>query len=133
MAFTIDASSIVFKQTRRGINATAVILTDGGKRVGEIHDVAEKIVADVKFVEADARDAFAAEARRLHPVVLGRADHGDDIFISEYARVLLADAEKSCCRSYPATRASSRCIAPFSAQQRPRPIMLPLTGASAAL
>ncbi|SOE91476.1 hypothetical protein SAMN05446927_8403 [Caballeronia arationis] len=94
MAFTIDASSIVFKQTCRGINATAVILADGGKRVGEIHDVAEKIAADVKFVGADARDAFAAEARRLHPVVLGRADHSDDIFISEYARVLLADAEK---------------------------------------
>jgi hypothetical protein len=94
MAFTIDVASIVFKETRRGINATAVILTSDSKRVGEIHDVAEKIVADVNFTCADARAAFAAEARRLHPVVLGRADHGDDIFISEYARILLADAEK---------------------------------------
>ncbi|EKS72653.1 hypothetical protein BURK_004352 [Burkholderia sp. SJ98] len=94
MAFSIDASSIVFKETRRGIDATAVILTSDGKRAGEIHDVAEKIVADVDFTCADARVAFAAEARRLHPVGLGRADHSDDIFISEYARVLLADAER---------------------------------------
>ncbi|WP_250537035.1 hypothetical protein [Caballeronia sp. AZ10_KS36] len=94
MAFSIDASSIVFKETHRGINATAVILTSDGKRVGEIHDVAEKIVADVEFTCADARVAFAVEARRLHPVVLGRADHRDDVFISEYARILLADAEK---------------------------------------
>jgi hypothetical protein len=94
MAINIDASSIVFKQTRRGINATAVILTSDGKRVGEIHDVAEKIVTDVDFTCADARAAFAAEARRLHPVVQGRADHSDDMSISEYARVLLADAEK---------------------------------------
>jgi hypothetical protein len=95
MAFSIDASSIVFKETRRGINATAVILASDGKRVGEIHDVAEKIVADVNFTCPDARAAFAAEARRIHSVVLGRADHGDDIFISEYARILLADAEKA--------------------------------------
>ncbi|KMZ13396.1 hypothetical protein BHUM_01728 [Candidatus Burkholderia humilis] len=94
MAFSIDVSSIVFKQTRRDINATAVILADDSKRVGEIYDVAERIVADVNFTCVNARAAFAAEARRLHPVVLGRADRGDDVFISEYARVLLADAEK---------------------------------------
>jgi hypothetical protein len=94
MAFSIDASSIVFKETRRGINASAVIISSDGRRVGEIHDVAEKIVADVDFTSPDARAAFAAEARRLHPVVLGRADHRDDVFISEYARILLADAEK---------------------------------------
>lgn len=94
MGFSIDASSIVFEETRRGINATGVILTSDGERVGEMHDIAEKIVADVDFTSPDARAAFAVDARRLHPVVLGRADHRDDIFISEHAGILFADAEK---------------------------------------
>lgn len=42
MAFNIDASSIAFKETRRGINATAVIISSDGERVGKIHDVAER-------------------------------------------------------------------------------------------
>lgn len=94
MAFSIDASSIVILETRRGVDATAFIVSDDQKRVGKIHDVEEKIVADVMFACASARSAFVAEARRLHPVVFGRTDHGDEVFISEYARILLAEAER---------------------------------------
>ncbi|VXC78205.1 conserved hypothetical protein [Burkholderia sp. 8Y] len=94
MAFSIDASSVAFLQTRRGVDAMAFIVSDDNKRVGEIHDVAEKIVADVTFSCGSARLAFIAEARRLHPVVLGRADHGDGVYVSEYARALLAEAER---------------------------------------
>lgn len=52
------------------------------------------IVTDVMFVSAEARIAFVAEARRVNPVVLGRADHSDDVIASEYARMLLAEADK---------------------------------------
>ncbi|KAK42307.1 hypothetical protein CR51_15145 [Caballeronia megalochromosomata] len=94
MAFRIDPSSIAFLETRRGINATATIVSDEGVNIGEVDDIAERIVADVTFVSAAARSAFVGEARRVNPVVLGRTDHNDDIFASEYARALLAEAEK---------------------------------------
>ncbi|SAK86496.1 hypothetical protein AWB77_04613 [Caballeronia fortuita] len=94
MAFRIDPSSIAFLETRRGINATATIVSDEGVKIGEVDDIAEKIVADVAFVSAAARLAFVEEARLVNPIVLGRADHNDDIFASEFARALLAEAEK---------------------------------------
>jgi hypothetical protein len=92
MAFRIDPSSIAFLETRRGINATATIVSDEGVKIGEV--IAERIIADVTFVSAAARSAFIEQARRVNPVVLGRADHNDDVFASEFARALLADAEK---------------------------------------
>ncbi|WP_250508028.1 MULTISPECIES: hypothetical protein [unclassified Caballeronia] len=94
MAFRIDPSSIAFLETRRGINATATILSDEGVKIGEVDDIAERIVADVTFVSAAARSAFVGEARRVNPVVFGRTDHNDDIYASEYARALLATAEQ---------------------------------------
>ena len=94
MGFTVDASTIEFQHTRRGVNATATIVTEDGTPAGQVHDVAEMIVADVMFVSAEARVAFVAEARRVNPIVLGRADQNDDIFASEYARALLAKAEQ---------------------------------------
>ncbi|MFM0139238.1 hypothetical protein [Caballeronia grimmiae] len=94
MAFRIDPSSIAFLETRRGINATATIVSDEAVKIGEVDDIAERIVADVTFVSAAARSAFVEEARLVNPIVLGRADHNDDIFASEYARALLAEAEK---------------------------------------
>ncbi|WP_248324130.1 MULTISPECIES: hypothetical protein [unclassified Caballeronia] len=42
MAFSIDAPSIAFIQTRRGVNAVAFIVSDDQKRVGKIHDVVER-------------------------------------------------------------------------------------------
>ncbi|MFM0051546.1 hypothetical protein [Caballeronia grimmiae] len=94
MGFSVDAGTIEFQHTRRGVNATATIVSEDGSPAGQINDVAEMIVADVMFVSADARVAFVAEARRVNPVVLGRTDHNDDIFASEYARALLAEAEQ---------------------------------------
>jgi hypothetical protein len=94
MAFRIDPSSIAFNETRRGINATATIVSDDGVRIGGVDDIAERIVADVTFVSAAARLAFVGEARRVNPVVLGRTDHNDDFYASEYARALLATAEQ---------------------------------------
>ncbi|WP_244808678.1 MULTISPECIES: hypothetical protein [Caballeronia] len=94
MAFRVDPSSIAFLETRRGINATATIVSDEGVKIGRVDDIAERIVADVTFISAAARSAFIEQARRVNPVVLGRADHNDDVFASEYARALLAEAEK---------------------------------------
>lgn len=99
MAFRIDPASIVFTDTRRGINATATILSDDGAKIGDVDDIAERIVADVAFVSAVARSAFVEEARRVNPLVLGRADHNDDIFTSEYSRALFAEAEQACSRA----------------------------------
>ena len=93
MPFCIDASSIAFTKTRRGINARATILSEDGTRIGEISDIAERIVADVEFVSLAVRSAFVKEARNVNPTVFGRADHNDEIFASEYARALLAEAE----------------------------------------
>ncbi|WP_061165170.1 hypothetical protein [Caballeronia temeraria] len=69
-------------------------MSDEGVKIGDVDDIAEKIVADVSFVSAAARSAFVEEARLENPVVLGRTDHNDDMFASEYARALLAEAEK---------------------------------------
>jgi hypothetical protein len=82
MAFRIDPSSIAFTETRRRINATATIVSDEGVRIGEVDDIAERIVADVTFVSPAARSAFDGD------------DHNVDIFASEYARALLAEAEQ---------------------------------------
>ncbi len=43
MAFRIDPLSIAFLESRRGINATATIVSDEGVRIGEVDDIAEKI------------------------------------------------------------------------------------------
>jgi hypothetical protein len=94
MEFSIDHSTIVFRQTRRGINATATIMVNGTEPVGQIHDVAEKIVADVTFATTTARAAFVTEARQARPIIFEKMDHDDSIFISEYARALLAAAEQ---------------------------------------
>jgi hypothetical protein len=93
MPYTIEPSSIQFTETRHGVNATARILLDG-KKVGTIHDHAERIVTDVTFSTGDDRAAFAAEARRALVTVFGKAAHHDSAFISEYARALLQQAEE---------------------------------------
>jgi hypothetical protein len=93
MPYVIDPSSIQFTETRHGVNATARILLDG-KKVGTIHDHAERIVTDVTFSTEDDRAAFAAEARRVLVTVFGKATHHDSAFISEYARGLLQQAEE---------------------------------------
>jgi hypothetical protein len=49
---------------------------------------------NVAKVTSLLRTTFVAEARRVNPIVLGRADQNDDIFASEYARALLAKAEQ---------------------------------------
>jgi len=49
MAFRIDPSSIAFLETRRGINATATIVSDKGVKIGRVDDIAERIVADVRL------------------------------------------------------------------------------------
>ncbi|WP_250520737.1 MULTISPECIES: hypothetical protein [unclassified Caballeronia] len=67
MAFRIDPSSIVSVETRRGINATATIVSDEGVEIGEVDDITVRIVADVAFVSAGARSAFIKEARRANP------------------------------------------------------------------
>ena len=92
MPYTIDPLSIQFTETRHGVNATARILFDG-KKVGTIHDHAERIVTDVTFATEECRVAFATEARRVLVTVFGKADHHDSAFISEYARALLQEAE----------------------------------------
>jgi hypothetical protein len=89
MDFSIDPSTVKFEHTRRGVNATATIVRSTNERIGEIHDVAEKIVASVKFVSASARAAFVTEATRHRP-----AGHSDDVLVSEYARSLLEKAEQ---------------------------------------
>ncbi|MEZ2355026.1 AraC family transcriptional regulator [Caballeronia sp. RCC_10] len=54
MAFRIDPSSIAFDENRRGINATATIVSDEGVRIGEVEDTAERIVAEATQVLAGA-------------------------------------------------------------------------------
>jgi hypothetical protein len=92
MPYTIDLLSIQFTETRHGVNATARILLDG-KKVGTIHDQAERIVTDVTFTTDEDRVAFAAEARRIVVTAFGKTHHHDSAFISEYARALLQHAE----------------------------------------
>ena len=93
MPYTIDPLSIQFTETRHGVNATARILFDG-KKVGTIHDHAERIVTDVTFSTEEDRAAFAIEARRILATVFGKATYYDSAFISEYARALLKQAEE---------------------------------------
>ncbi|BCQ29113.1 hypothetical protein NK8_73030 (plasmid) [Caballeronia sp. NK8] len=93
MTYTIDPFSIQFTETRRGFNATGKILLDG-KVVGTINDFAEKIVTDVFFDSEQDRAAFATEARRVMVSVFGKTDHNDSVFVSEYARCLLEQAEE---------------------------------------
>jgi hypothetical protein len=93
MPYTIDPSSIQFTETRHGVNATALILRDG-KKVGTIHDHAERIVTEVTFSTEDDRVAFATDARRVLVTVFGKVIHHDSAFISEYARTLLQQAEE---------------------------------------
>ncbi|WP_053572304.1 hypothetical protein [Caballeronia cordobensis] len=92
MSYTIDPLSIQFTQTRHGVNATARILL-GRKKVGTIHDHAERIVTDVTFSTEDDRCAFSTEARRTLVTLFGKATRHDSAFISEYARALLRQAE----------------------------------------
>lgn len=93
MIYTIDPFSIQFTETRRGVNATAKILLDG-KPIGTIKDFAERIVTEVFFSSERERAAFAAEARRVLVTVFGKADHHDSVFVYEYARKLLEQAEQ---------------------------------------
>jgi len=67
MAFRIDLASIVFTETRRGINATATTVSDDGAKIGDVDDNAERIVANVASVSAVARSTFVEEARGVNP------------------------------------------------------------------
>lgn len=40
MGFSVDAGTIKFEHTRRGVNATATIVAEDGTQAGQIHDVA---------------------------------------------------------------------------------------------
>jgi hypothetical protein len=78
--YSVDATKIKYKKTRRGVNATATIMKNG-VAMCILYDVAEEIVATVDFKKAEDQVEFLADANKIR--------------ISEYARKLVMDAEQA--------------------------------------
>ncbi len=98
MTYAVNHVQVGYSTSRRGIYARAPIDLDG-KRIGTLDDDPVKIIANVEFVSLDAKVAFTAAAKQAMPVIWGRDDHPDHVYVSEYARKLLSDAEEKALRA----------------------------------
>lgn len=92
--FTIDQADVKYKETRRGIVATAPILKDG-VLFATLEDTPEQIVAPVFFEPGCDQELFLQDARAK-----GRKEESELLCISEHARALLAQAEDKLLKHY---------------------------------
>jgi hypothetical protein len=86
--YYIDASQILYKKTRRGVNAK-VQIQRRGKAIATLYDVAEEISAKVDFISDHERKLFLKAAMKDEP-------HSNERFaISQYARKITMKVEQA--------------------------------------
>ena len=93
MSFNVNASDIIYSETRWGTDARAPIRDAKGLEVGHVDDKGELVVTPVRFITPEVRAALLREARGIippSPFGIGN----DEYRISEYARQLLQTAEQ---------------------------------------
>lgn len=92
--YTVYPSTFKRKTGRRGVSAVCDIYRDG-KRVAQLDDQPERIVATVQFSSPFERQAMVLKARQANLDWGGRTNPSDDEFVSEYARKLTMDSEQA--------------------------------------
>lgn len=90
--FKIFGRETTHSKTRRGVAAWSKIRNEQGEVVGELDDQAEAIVAHVTFKSPEIRKEFLEEAKMALKDVVSPT-HGEEYFISEYARTMSMDAD----------------------------------------
>lgn len=94
--YQVDFKKVVYKTTKRGVNATCDILKDGNQ-VCQLIDQAESIVATVTFYDQAEYPTFLAAAKEFNStnkhLIIKDLPHNEEFIVGEYARSILADAE----------------------------------------